>query len=287
VEHLSYGVAVMFPYIGGKKQHSKWIDPFVPTDAKTYVEVFGGAMWLYWMSKNLPVEKNVYNDFNRHLANVFMCSSSDTAKMEEECLKLVKHIGDAERFNEYRNEVFAVYDQKFSIPDYELAAKYMFLQLQIFSGGGNLSEKTKIYRMPEKYKPKFSSYIEKFKQPKYLNRLNRLSTESMDCRKLIEKYDSEDTFFYIDPPYFNLESYYTEDAFGKDDHIELLTQLRDTKGKWALSYYYFDELEKILPRNEFRWHEEKTFSINSTKRAERTELLVMNYRNESPLERLF
>jgi len=276
----------MFPYIGGKKQHSKWIDPFVPTDAKTYVEVFGGAMWLYWMSKKLPVEKNVYNDFNRHLANVFMCSSTDAVKMENECLKLVEHIGDAEVFNQYKDEVFSVYDQKFPIPDYELAAMYMFLQLQIFSGGEGLIARTKIYRNPDK-KTKFATYIDKFKKLQYLNKLNRLSTENMDCRKLIEKYDSEDTFFYIDPPYFKLENYYTEDAFGKTDHIELLSQLRDTKGKWALSYYYFDELEEILPRNEFYWHEENTISINSATRAERTELLIMNYKIESALEQYF
>ena len=276
----------MFPYIGGKKQHSKWIDPFVPTDAKTYVEVFGGAMWLYWMSKKLPVEKNVYNDFNRHLANVFMCSSTDAVKMENECLKLVEHIGDAEVFNQYKDEVFSVYDQKFPIPDYELAAMYMFLQLQIFSGGEGLIARTKIYRNPDK-KTKFATYIDKFKKLQYLNKLNCLSTENMDCRKLIEKYDSEDTFFYIDPPYFKLESYYTEDAFGKTDHIELLSQLRDTKGKWALSYYYFDELEEILPRNEFYWHEENTISINSATRAERTELLIMNYKIESALEQYF
>ena len=49
----------MFPYIGGKKQHSKWIDPFFPEDANTYVEVFGGAMWMYWMSGKLPVHKNI------------------------------------------------------------------------------------------------------------------------------------------------------------------------------------------------------------------------------------
>jgi site-specific DNA-adenine methylase len=172
------------------------------------------------------------------------------------------------------------------LPDYELAAKYMFLQLQIFSGGDGLTYKTKIYVSPDK-KHKFNTYIEKLRQPKYTERLNRLSTENMDCRELIRKYDNEDTFFYIDPPYFNLEKYYTEDAFGEDDHIELLKQLRDTKGKWALSYYYFDELEDILPRDEFYWHEEKTFSINSSNRAKRTELLIMNYQIKSPLEKYF
>ena len=37
----------MFPYIGGKKHHSRWIDPLFPSESKTYVEVFGGAMWCY------------------------------------------------------------------------------------------------------------------------------------------------------------------------------------------------------------------------------------------------
>ena len=62
----------MVPYIGGKKQHSKWIDPLFPTDFSTYVEVFGGAMWMYWQSAKTPVQTNVYNDFNRKLMYFFV-----------------------------------------------------------------------------------------------------------------------------------------------------------------------------------------------------------------------
>ena len=91
----------MFPYIGGKKQHSKWIDPFFPEDANTYVEVFGGAMWMYWMSGKLPVDKNIYNDFNRHLANVFLCCTTDPQQMENACLKYYNDIGNADKFIQY------------------------------------------------------------------------------------------------------------------------------------------------------------------------------------------
>ena len=28
--------------------------------------------------------------------------------------------------------------------------------------------------------------------------------------------------FIIDPPYYNMESYYTSHAFGHDDHVELM-----------------------------------------------------------------
>jgi DNA adenine methylase len=282
----------MFPYIGGKKHHSRWIDPFFPENTKTYVEVFGGAMWMYWMSGKLPSNVNVYNDFNRHLANVFLCSSTDPAKMEETCKKYYTDLHNADTFTKYRDEVFAVYSQQFATPDYDLAAKYMLCQLQIFAGGNGLTDKSKIY-INENYKAKFKTFTEKFQQVKYLDKLSHLTVENIDCRDLIRKYDHADTFFYIDPPYFKLESYYTEDEFGKLDHIELLEMLKHTKGKWALSYYYFPELENMLPRDEYYWHEEVTFTNNGlakqegalTKdgkpadgvRPERTELLIMNY----------
>jgi len=289
----------MFPYIGGKKQHSKWIDPFFPENTTKYIEVFGGAMWMYWMSGKLPATVNVYNDFNRHLANVFLCSSTDPAKMEQTCLSYYKDIGNGDKFIEYRDEVFAIYNQKFPIPDYDLAAKYMLLQMQIFSGGNGLTKTTKMYHN-ENYKPKFKTFTEKFQQVKYLDKLSHLTVENMDCRDLIRKYDHADTFFYIDPPYFKLESYYTEDEFGKLDHIELLEMLKHTKGKWALSYYHFPELETMLPRNKYYWHEEVTYTNNGLKkqegavrkdgkmgtgiRPERTELLIMNYNPEDVVE---
>jgi DNA adenine methylase len=278
----------MFPYIGGKKHHSRWIDPMFPGESKTYVEVFGGAMWIYWMSGKYPVNTNVYNDFNRHLANVFLCSSTDPAKMEETCKTYYNDLRDSDKFTGYRDEVFTIYGKPFPIPDYDLAAKYMLCQLQIFAGGNGLTDKSKIY-INENYK----AFTEKFQQIRYLDKLKHLTVENLDCRDLIRKYDHKDTFFYVDPPYFKLESYYTEDEFGKLDHLELIDLLKQTKGKWALSYYYFPELEKMLPRTQYYWHEEVTFTNNGlakqegalTKdgkpaggvRPERTELLIMNY----------
>ena len=268
----------MFAYMGGKKVHSKWISPWIPSDFKTYVEVFGGAMWMYWMSNKVPVETNVYNDFNRHLFNIFHCASSDPHHFREVLESYVGDIGNDELFEEYKTDVFDVFDTEFIVPDFPLAAKYMLLQTQTFAGNTNLTKDSKIYNSPDP-KHKFVTYLEKFSQSNYLKRLNSLSVENMDCRELIKKYDSEDTFFYIDPPYYNMESYYTSHAFGHDDHIELLELLKTTKGKWALSYYFFDDLVRLLPRNEYEWHHERTYSVNArTSESVRIELLIMNYK---------
>jgi len=75
-----------------------------------------------------------------------------------------------------------------------------------------------------------------------------------------------------------MESYYTSHDFGHDDHVELCELLKTTKGRWALSYYFFDDLPSLLPRNKYKWHYEKTYSVNArVSTAERIELLIMNY----------
>ena len=271
--------------MGGKKVHSKWISPYIPSNIKTYVEVFGGAMWVYWMSDKVPVETNVYNDFNRHLSNIFYCASTEAEHFTEVLESYVGDLHNNELFEEYKTDVFDVFDTEFVVPDFPLAAKYIFLQTQTFAGNTNLTKNSKIYKHPTEnidgkpYTQKFNHVINKMTDKNYLKKLEKLSVENMDCREVINKYDSESTFFYIDPPYYNMESYYTSHDFGHDDHVELGELLKTTKGRWALSYYFFDDLPRLLPKDEYVWHHEKTFSGNArVSTAERTELLIMNYK---------
>ena len=37
----------MISYIGGKSRMAKWISGYIPDDIETYIEVFGGAFWVY------------------------------------------------------------------------------------------------------------------------------------------------------------------------------------------------------------------------------------------------
>ncbi|WP_455757856.1 DNA adenine methylase [Sulfurimonas sp.] len=43
---------------------------------------------------------------------------------------------------------------------------------------------------------------------KWSNRLKYVTIENMKFEELIKKYDKEDSFFYLDPPYYNFENYY-------------------------------------------------------------------------------
>ena len=53
----------MISYIGGKNRMAEWISDYIP-ESETYVEVFGGAFWVYVNSDiHERMNKVIYNDF--------------------------------------------------------------------------------------------------------------------------------------------------------------------------------------------------------------------------------
>ena len=105
--------------------------------------------------------------------------------------------------------------------------------------------------------------------------------ENMDFQGVIEKYDSEKTFHYIDAPYFQKETYYSNHDFGREDHERLANCVKKIKGKFGMSYYDFPQLSEWFPKDKYRW-EQKNFkkaagSKKDGTQNEGTELLIMNY----------
>ena len=58
-----------------------------------------------------------------------------------------------------------------------------------------------------------------------------------DYKEIIYDYDSKNTFWYIDSPYYKNEHYYVNHTFlHKENHIELSNILKEIKGRFLLSY---------------------------------------------------
>ena len=66
-------------------------------------------------------------------------------------------------------------------------------------------------------------------------RLQKVVIENKDFEKLITQQDSEVSFFYCDPPYFETEGHY-EVVFRKEDHVRLRDTLKGIQGKFMVSY---------------------------------------------------
>ena len=280
----------MISYIGGKARIGKWIVPFIPNDIETYVEGFSGMFWVFFntdLDKFPNLKTVVYNDYNRLNSNLMKWAKQydvlHGALSKYPCQQL--KVEDtppeyAEMFNQYQKEVF---NDELVITDensLEIACKYVYVLTQVFSGSKPETASYMDYK--GKYRCKVLIFMDKLKNPKYREHLNRITfVENMDFQDVVEKYDSPTTYFYMDPPYYKTEDYYSNHIFTIQTHERLATCLKNVKGKFGLSYYDFEKLSEWFPKNDYRW-EQKTFKKAAAAKKdgtqnEGTELLIMNY----------
>ena len=280
----------MISYIGGKARISKWIVPYIPRDIETYVEPFSGMFWVFFKMDlhHYPNLKTVvYNDFNGLNSNLFSCCKEYDRMWDEMSKYPCQQLGIEdtpttyeEMFNEYQKEVF---HSGITITDdnkFEVAAKYVYVLTQIFSGSKPETSSYMDYK--GKYRCKVLIFMDKLKDRKYRSHFDKITfVENMDFQEVIEKYDSDKTYFYVDPPYWKTENYYSNHDFDRNDHERLADSLKSISGKFSLSYYDFPILRVWFPKHEYVWEMKEFAKAASAKSGVKQnmgeELLVMNY----------
>jgi DNA adenine methylase len=189
---------------------------------------------------------------------------------------------DREMFYDFQKELFeSNLKIDLSIPDYHIASKYMYLLSQVWSGTNPQSGK--FIDLKGKYRSKFDSFKNKLLNQKWQSYFDKIShVENLDFESAIMKYDSPQSFIYSDPPYYRLgEKYYSNHDFGEKDHERLANCLKSIKGRFAMSYYYFDQLEKWFPKDKYRWESQEFSKAAMAKKGKSqtkgVEILIMNY----------
>ena len=280
----------MLSYIGGKSKIGKWIVDYYPTDMETYLETFGGMFWCFYnmdLKKYPNLNKVVYNDFNPLNYNLFRCLQNPTELLRSVNSIPCQQLGVTvtpdlyrEQFKTYQTEL---YGSGFTInyPDYDVAAKYAYILTSVFSG--SKPESSNFIDLKGMYKSKFLTFRDKLSKPDWVEHFLKITdVENMDFETVIQKYDSESTYIYLDPPYWKTENYYSNHDFDRDDHERLANCLQNIQGKFSLSYYDFELLHQWFPENQYNW-QKKSFekaagaSKGKTQNAGE-ELLIMNYR---------
>ena len=276
-------------YIGGKSKIGKWIVPFYDKDMETYVETFGGMFWCFFnmdLSQFPNLKKVVYNDFNPLNYNLFKCIQNPTELLKAinsiDCQKFGMEITPSiykEQFISFQAEIFA---ENFRVEpgNYEVAAKYVYILTQVFSG--SKPETSSFIDLKGKYKSKYLTFRDKLLKPDWIEHFLKIThVENMDFAEVIEKYDSPNTYFYVDPPYWKTENYYSNHDFDRQDHERLSKSLISMEGKFSLSYYDFPLLSEWFPKDTYTW-EKKEFAKAAAAKKGKTqtmgeELLIMNY----------
>ena len=301
-------------YFGGKANFQSFITPLIPKNCKTYIEPFSGSFAIY-LDSDMEFDKVIYNDFNRHQVNLNKCGASPEKFLVE--LKALFLPGgllyttetDVDKKWNFYKAIYRTYvtndfidNVNFELGDFKRAAIYAFLLTSAFSschprGAGFSGYKKKTDKL------NLQILINKLEKNKYTKRLQNITEfNNEDFEDVIMRHDAEDTYIYLDPPYYRMDSkgdddgrrlfWYASDSenvFGVSSHRRLLELLKSSKSRWSLSYYYFPLLEELLPRDEYLWtskefHRPSAVIKNKVEGVDKEkgiELLIMNYDPET------
>ena len=204
-------------WVGGKKLLRKEIVSRFPVDGfNKYVEVFGGAGWvLFYNDKH--AEKEVYNDINSELVNLFK-----NVKFHPEAVtkELELTLSAREIFEQYKVADVA------QMTEIQRAARYLYL-IKLSYGATVRS-----------FGCRAKNIVDLDVLQRVKSRLDGVLIENKTFAKLIPSQDGAGTLFYCDPPYHNTEKYYDTgaDGFGEELHVLLRDILKGIKGRFILSY---------------------------------------------------
>ncbi|EFO32519.1 D12 class N6 adenine-specific DNA methyltransferase [Roseibium sp. TrichSKD4] len=219
-------------YIGGKLQLAKHIAGRISAvDHATYVEPFIGMGGIFFR-RSLKPKCEVINDISKDVATLFRILQRhypqflDTLKFQltsrSEFQRLLKTDPD-------------------TLTDLERAARFLYLQRISFAGkvqGRTFGVSLRGARFDlTKVEPLLEDVHE---------RLSGVIIEHLAYADCIKRYDRPDTLFYIDPPYWDCETYYGKGVFSKDDFQALAGQLKDIKGRFLMSINDVPEIREIF-----------------------------------------
>ena len=232
-------------YYGGKQKLCKTIVAMIPQHT-LYAEPFVGGAAVFFAKTKSEVE--VINDTNRELVNFYRVVQMDFVALEME-IRISLHSRDMHR------KASVVYNN----PD-------MF------------SEVKRAWAVWVLAHMSFSSIIEGFTEELAI-RLQDVQIECTDALRIIDSRDTEGSFFYVDPPYFNSDCGHY-DGYSKDDFENLLKVLSKIQGKFLLSSYPSDILSEYTAR--FGWKQkslEQHVSVNKggANGKRKIEVLTWNY----------
>ena len=257
----------MISYIGGKSKIGRWIVDYYPTDMEVYLETFGGMLWCFFnmdLSKYSNLNKVVYNDFNPLNSNLFKCVQNPNELQRALDSIQVQQFGVTNtpeefklKFIDFQKEIFSD-DFIINDTDYLVAAKYVYVLSQVFSG--SKPETSSFIDLKGKYRSKYLSFRDKLSKPSWIEHFLKITdVRNMDFQDVIGEFDGKNTYIYLDPPYWRTENYYSNHDFDRGDHERLAKVLHQVESKFSLSYYDFELLHEWFPEDKYRW-ERKSFA---------------------------
>jgi len=254
-------------YYGGKQKLASQILSLIPKH-NLYCEPFFGGGAVFFAKAPSPLE--VINDSNGDLINFYRVVKNNYKELEKE-IKATLHS------REYHQAAKIVLGYPDLFNDVKRAWAIWVLANEGYASrldstwGYDRKKNTSAKRLHHK-REGFTNI--------YLSRLEKTEIENSDALKVIQSRDSNESFFYCDPPYFNAGMGHYN-GYTEQDFENLLKLLSRIKGKFLLSSYPSPLLAKYIKVNKWETKEiEMPLMVNARYKTgkRKTEVLTANYK---------
>lgn len=253
-------------YFGGKSRLSKRIVSMMPDDHVCYCEPFSGAAWVLFAKETSKVE--VINDMDNELVTFWRVIQNH-----------LQAFLDYYKYAVVSRHLFNLENKKNpeTLTDIQKAARYYYLQSLGF--GGKTVKRTWGAGALSPAGLNLSTMEETLLNVHW--RLERVTIENMDAIQCIQKYDRKETFFYVDPPYYEVSQCYAH-TFCAGDFARLLQTLKTLHGRFILSLNDHPNVRDLfasfnLIKVNVKYSTGNSRVSRNTRSKDRAELLIKNF----------
>ena len=258
-------------WYGGKVKLARQIISVMP-EHDHYVEVFMGGAAVFFAKPK--VARNVLNDLNGNLVNLYAQVRDNFEALAEKIYWTLYSRTEYRKFYKLHQRDYE------GIDDITRAMMYLFLVRANFNSRIGLGFSASI----ESNSANFNiALIERLKLAK--EKLESVVIENRTFAEIIPKYDVDDAFLYLDPPYWVTmsEKGYYEKVMSELQHLDLHYRLKNCKAPWLLSYDDVPEVVDLYKDfNIQRLSVSYSYGSKKSKTKKCDELLVANFKMKKP-----
>lgn len=227
---------IAFGWYGGKFSHLDFLAPLIPDDATHFCDVYGGSAAVLMNVGPFPVE--TYNDVDSELVNFFQT-------LRNQGPKLIKAIG-LTPFS--REELARACEPAAGLTKLERARRFYVRARQTRTGLAQTSSEGRWAHCVLTSRAGMAGAVSRWLGSveglaEIAQRLQRVQIENAPAVEVIRRYDTDDTVFYLDPPYVHSVRG-DASAYGfemtDEEHAELSGVLHAVRGRAVLSGYRTD-----------------------------------------------
>lgn len=215
---------------GGKYDELKHISEHIPNSYNYYIEPFvGGGSVLF----SLLPDKSVINDVHKELIDLY--NSIKKGKSDDIYQFMSENQNTEENYYNIRDNMVVE-------TELDNAKRFYYLRKTCYRGMLRYNKQGKFNIPYGKYK---HYNYENLKNPLYYNILKNCNIYNVDFSDIFNKYNDENNFMFLDPPYDSEFTDYGYCSFGKQEQEKLAKCFKETKIKCLMIIGKTPYIEKL------------------------------------------